>query len=194
MKLRLLSTCIFLFFTIIMSNCKKEETPVPNQVKPPKTSENINTTSGTDFSNGNSVSGTNTGTSTGAIPSSNPTTTSGNSQNTSNTTSGNNTNPTTSSGTNTNNPPPTTTPSAPISTSYSLDIAPILLNRGCTGCHGYTFATASTSVGPSTNVRSILNRIKRTQGSTGFMPRNGTKLTQSEIDKIQEWFDSGMNP
>lgn len=190
MKFPLLTTFIILFFAIMISNCKKEEIPVPIQNKPTNTSENINSSSGTNFSNENTVSGTSTGT----VPSSNPTTASGNSQKTSNTTSGNNTNPTTSSGTNTNNPPPTTTPSAPISPSYALDIAPILLNRGCTGCHGYTFATASTSVGPSTNVRSILNRINRTQGSTGFMPRNGTKLPQSEIDKIQEWFDSGMNP
>lgn len=191
MKFSLVTTSIILFFTILISNCKKEEVPVPSQVKPSKTSENINTSTGTNFPNVNTVSGSSSGSST--IPNSNTTTTSGNSQNTVNTTSGNNTNPTTSSGTNNNNPPPTTTPSAPISPSYAVDIAPILQNRGCNGCHGYTFATASAEAGPATNVRRILNRINRTQGSTGFMPKNGTKLPQSEINKIQEWFDSGMN-
>jgi hypothetical protein len=110
------------------------------------------------------------------------------------TTIGNNSNPNTTTGSNSssgNNPPTITVTS---SVSYALDIAPILQNRGCNGCHGYNLTSARADAGPSSAVNSILNRINRSQGSAGFMPRNGSKLPQSEIDKIQAWFDSGMNP
>ncbi|MDX2189413.1 MAG: hypothetical protein SFY32_06100 [Bacteroidota bacterium] len=83
------------------------------------------------------------------------------------------------------NPPPI---------SYDLQIQPLLNSYGCYHCHALDYNTIRIKTGPSSNVNSILNRINRTQGSLGFMPSGGSKLTPDQINLIQQWYDTGMSP
>jgi hypothetical protein len=73
--------------------------------------------------------------------------------------------------------------------SFADDILPIL-NASCTSCHS-TFSNYNTA---KSKINTIIDRINRVQGSTGFMPKNGTKLPQNQLDLIQQWLDDGLNP
>lgn len=76
---------------------------------------------------------------------------------------------------------------------FSEEIAPLLSNR-CGECH--SAGASQTNYLDYTTARNgidrILNRIQREEGSAGFMPLNGTKLSQESIDLIQQWRDDGF--
>lgn len=70
-----------------------------------------------------------------------------------------------------------------------------IINQSCAPCHVYGgnetnfgssySATRSASIG-------IIDRIKRLQGSTGFMPYNGTKLDSATIAMFEQWKTDGL--
>ncbi len=78
--------------------------------------------------------------------------------------------------------------------SFATNIKPLIISK-CSNCHTSGGQTNFTVYGnTSTDINLILDRINRTQGDQGFMPKNGTKLTQAEIDLIQNWKDQGFQP
>ena len=80
-------------------------------------------------------------------------------------------------------------------TKFSVHIRP-LLNTHCGECHSAgTSQTNYLDYDNSKNaITSILDRIQREEGASGFMPRNGNKLPQESIDLIQQWQDEGLIP
>lgn len=73
--------------------------------------------------------------------------------------------------------------------SYAADIKPILAPK-CGSCH----TKYKNYTGTKADINLIINRINRAQGSAGFMPKNGNKLPQSQLDLIQQWLDDGLQP
>ena len=77
---------------------------------------------------------------------------------------------------------------------YDKDIKAILVTR-CTPCHlagGTNPNKWDTFVAPKEKVALILDRIQRTPGTAGFMPRNGTsQIPADEITKIKQWVTDG---
>ncbi|MDA9892427.1 hypothetical protein N9V60_04725 [Flavobacteriaceae bacterium] len=69
-----------------------------------------------------------------------------------------------------------------------------ILSTNCNNCHGPSGdQTNYTSFqNAKQNVDAILNRIQREEGSSGFMPRNGNKLSDEDIALIQQWKDDGL--
>jgi hypothetical protein len=75
---------------------------------------------------------------------------------------------------------------------FDADIKPIIQSK-CSSCHTGGNQPNFTSFTIAKNsIDDILNRIQRTQGSTGFMPQGGSKIPQSEIDKIKQWKTDGL--
>jgi hypothetical protein len=79
--------------------------------------------------------------------------------------------------------------------SFATDISPIIQGN-CSSCH--TYGGSQTNYIDYTNasnrVNMLVDRTNRTQGGLGFMPKNGTKLTQPQLDLIQQWWDEGLQP
>ncbi|WP_428224656.1 hypothetical protein [Flavobacterium sp.] len=95
-------------------------------------------------------------------------------------------------------PTPSTPPSTDGKSHYLSDVAPIISNR-CTGCHGNTPSngapmslTTLDAVKEAIQNRGLISRINLPQGDPGMMPKNGTKLSQSDIDKITKWQTDGF--
>ena len=93
--------------------------------------------------------------------------------------------------------PTTTTPTA-TTVSYAKDIAPIITSN-CISCHGTpTQNGASQSLDTALKVKnaiqnsSLITLISKTQGASGLMPRNGTRLPQATIDKVIAWQTDGF--
>ena len=75
---------------------------------------------------------------------------------------------------------------------FTTDILP-LVEFKCATCHtggGQTDYTVYDNA--KTNIFDILDRIQRTQGSIGFMPKNGTSLTSTQIALFQNWLTDGL--
>ena len=93
----------------------------------------------------------------------------------------------TESETGTTNPPDTTTPT-PGKTTFDSKISPLLKSK-CAPCH--------TSGGQQTNFESfstakskiteIIKRVELSPSDPGFMPKNRSKLSTSEIDQLKAW-------
>jgi uncharacterized membrane protein len=77
---------------------------------------------------------------------------------------------------------------------YEKDIKPILVLR-CTPCHlaaGTNPNKWDTYAATQAKAATILDRIQRAPGATGFMPRNGTaQIPADEIAKIKQWVTDG---
>ncbi|MBO6515742.1 MAG: DUF4958 family protein [Bacteroidia bacterium] len=80
---------------------------------------------------------------------------------------------------------------APIN--FTDDVAPIV-SASCSPCH--VDGGANTNYGVFANAESnanfIIDRIKRDEGSAGFMPLNGTKLSDADIATIEQWKEDGL--
>ncbi|HSH19458.1 MAG TPA: PKD-like domain-containing protein [Draconibacterium sp.] len=79
-------------------------------------------------------------------------------------------------------------------TTYVANVKPIL-TASCTPCHlaGGThpskwdvYATAKS------NINSIIDRVKREPGTSGFMPKNGSKLSADKIAILEKWVADGL--
>mgnify|MGYP003308353838 CR=1 FL=1 len=91
---------------------------------------------------------------------------------------------------------------------YSTQIQPIFDNN-CTSCHvnGGTYSggldlssytetmeggSSGNTIVPSDHSNSVLyNRINLPESDQEFMPKNGSSLSQSDIDLIVQWIDEG---
>lgn len=81
---------------------------------------------------------------------------------------------------------------------YVNDVAPII-NSNCTGCHGNPptnsapmHLTSYDAVKDAVLNRGLISRISLPQGDANMMPKNGTRLPQTAIDKIIEWQSDGF--
>jgi Cytochrome C oxidase, cbb3-type, subunit III len=79
--------------------------------------------------------------------------------------------------------------------SYDKDIKPIFVTN-CAPCHLAGGANPNKwdqfDVAKS-KITSILDRVQREPGTTGFMPRNGTmKLSAENITKLKQWVTDGL--
>lgn len=79
-------------------------------------------------------------------------------------------------------------------TTYLADVKPIL-TASCAPCHmaGGTNPNKWDEYTPTkTKITTILDRVKREQGASGFMPRNGTKLSADKIAVLEKWMADGL--
>ncbi len=79
-------------------------------------------------------------------------------------------------------------------TVYMADVKPIMTSS-CTPCHvaGGANPNKWDEYTPTkTKIASIIDRVKREQGSAGFMPRNGTKLSADKIAILEKWVADGL--
>lgn len=83
--------------------------------------------------------------------------------------------------------------SAPSSSTTFVDVLPII-QSSCAPCHiaGGSNTDYSVYSNAKNNISSIINRIKRAQGTPGFMPRNGSKLSDADIALIEKWQTDGL--
>lgn len=79
-------------------------------------------------------------------------------------------------------------------TTYLADIKPIL-TVSCAPCHlaGGTHPGKWDQYDPTKNkINSIIDRVKRNPGEQGFMPLNGTKLSDKKIAILEKWLADGL--
>jgi mono/diheme cytochrome c family protein len=77
---------------------------------------------------------------------------------------------------------------------YMADVKSIM-TTSCTPCHmaGGANPNKWDEYTPTkTKIASIIDRVKREPGSTGFMPRNGTKLSAEKIAVLEKWVTDGL--
>ena len=81
-----------------------------------------------------------------------------------------------------------------VETYYTENVAPIL-EFNCTGCHSGPTPTAGLSLDSYSNVRAaiktgdVLDRVNRNSGDGGFMPNGGTKLSDTNLEILQTFFE-----
>ncbi|MCB1216162.1 carboxypeptidase regulatory-like domain-containing protein [bacterium] len=87
--------------------------------------------------------------------------------------------------------------------SFSVDLLPIIQGDmgseyACIECHSGSFPEEGLDMTNYDDVvdrsSTIKNRINRTQGSSGFMPKNGTKWLPAYLQMFQDWIDGGYAP
>lgn len=90
------------------------------------------------------------------------------------------------------NPNPDPDPN-PVTITYTNTISSIISNN-CISCHGNTPSNgAAISLNTYARVKSavinngLIDRISQAQGTSGMMPKNGTRLPQATIDKVVTW-------
>ena len=75
---------------------------------------------------------------------------------------------------------------------YEESVAPIL-TQNCIGCHSGSTPSGGLSLVTYSSVqngmRSVLERVNREEGSSGFMPLGGSKLPGTDLDVLQTFFD-----
>jgi len=75
---------------------------------------------------------------------------------------------------------------------FTTDILPII-QTNCATCHtGGPQTNYTIYNNAKNNISFILDRIQRTQGSIGFMPKNGVSLTSTQIALFQNWLTDGL--
>ena len=78
---------------------------------------------------------------------------------------------------------------------YTENVAPIL-SSNCIGCHpgqGGLSLDSYSSVYSAIKSGNVLDRVTRVQGSDGFMPPGGQKLSNANLDILQTFFDMECN-
>ena len=81
-----------------------------------------------------------------------------------------------------------------VETYYNENVAPIL-SSNCIGCHSGSTASAGLHLDSYTSVYSAIksgnvwDRVTRVQGFDGFMPQGGQKLSNTNLDILQTFFD-----
>jgi hypothetical protein len=77
---------------------------------------------------------------------------------------------------------------------YTADVKPVL-TTSCAPCHlaGGTNSNKFDDYSTTKNkIATILDRVKREPGATGFMPKNGTKLPADKIALLEKWQADGL--
>ncbi len=83
---------------------------------------------------------------------------------------------------------------SPLKTNYNADVKPIFV-ANCTPCHmasGYNPLKLDQYAQAKAKINSILDRVQRNPGTTGFMPNGGTKLSDEKIAILKKWLDDGL--
>ena len=83
---------------------------------------------------------------------------------------------------------------SPLKTTYIADVKPIFV-ANCTPCHmasGYNPVKLDQYAQAKAKINSILDRVQRAPGSTGFMPNGGAKLSDEKIAILKKWLDDGL--
>lgn len=81
-----------------------------------------------------------------------------------------------------------------LKTTYTGHVKSIL-TTSCTPCHVAGGANPNKWDDYTTTknkIATILDRVKREPGATGFMPRNGTKLAADKIAILEKWVADGL--
>jgi mono/diheme cytochrome c family protein len=81
-----------------------------------------------------------------------------------------------------------------LKTTYVANVKAIF-TTSCTPCHvaGGTNPNKFDDYTTAKNkISSILDRVKRNPGESGFMPRNGTKLPADKIAVLEKWVADGL--
>lgn len=81
-----------------------------------------------------------------------------------------------------------------LKTTYLADVKPIL-TTSCTPCHmagGSHPSKFDDYATTKSKISSILDRVKRDPGAAGFMPRNGSKLSDDKIAILEKWMADGL--
>lgn len=79
---------------------------------------------------------------------------------------------------------------------YSLTVAGLLQDYGCTGCHGGAAPSGNISLEGYNNVKvaaangKLYGTISHAEGFAP-MPQGGNKMTACHINKIKAWIDAG---
>lgn len=72
------------------------------------------------------------------------------------------------------------------------DVRPLILQK-CSSCHtGGSQINFTIYANASSGINTILDRVQRTPGSSGFMPNNRAPLSSSEIQLLQDWLTGGL--
>ena len=75
---------------------------------------------------------------------------------------------------------------------YEDSVVPIL-TQNCIGCHSGSSPSGGLNLDDYTSVRNgmggVLDRVNREEGSSGFMPQGGGKLTDDELSILQSFFE-----
>ena len=80
---------------------------------------------------------------------------------------------------------------------FSGDILP-LMNARCNNCHAGASASAGIrldsfgEIGKHVNSGALMGSINHASGYSA-MPKNGSKMSACEINKIETWISSGLN-
>jgi cytochrome c553 len=78
---------------------------------------------------------------------------------------------------------------------FANDVNPII-NNNCTGCHNNSFASGGVNLETYDNIVSVANNgslmgvIKHESGWSP-MPKNGNKLSDCDISKLEIWISDG---
>lgn len=95
-------------------------------------------------------------------------------------------------------PTPNPTPNPDGKVHYTTDVAPVI-NSNCTGCHSDPPTnnapmplTTLDAVKGAILTKGLIERISLPQGDPNMMPKNGTRLSQTAIDKIKKWQTDGF--
>ncbi len=79
--------------------------------------------------------------------------------------------------------------------SFEEDLVPLLeLNCTSPACHGggsYPDLTTHTAVAQSATEGSLLDRIRKSSGDPGLMPKNGTPLPECDLQMFERWVNEG---
>ena len=81
-----------------------------------------------------------------------------------------------------------------LKTTYNADVKSIFV-ASCTPCHltgGANPNKWDQYAQAKAKINSILDRVQREQGATGFMPRGGSKLSAEKIAILKKWVDDGL--
>jgi hypothetical protein len=75
---------------------------------------------------------------------------------------------------------------------FANDVKP-LMSLYCSTCHTTGPQTIYTNYSnASRDINVILDRVQRTQGAGGFMPKNGSPLTTAQVQILKDWLAQGL--
>ncbi|HET6559954.1 MAG TPA: PKD-like domain-containing protein [Prolixibacteraceae bacterium] len=77
---------------------------------------------------------------------------------------------------------------------YQADVKQIF-TTSCTPCHmtsGYNSVKLDNYTVAKSKITTILDRVQRTQGTSGFMPQGGTKISDENIATLKKWLADGL--
>jgi len=78
-------------------------------------------------------------------------------------------------------------------TTFEADVRPIIISN-CTPCHvaGGSETNYSTYNNAANGITSIINLTSKNPGDEKFMPKNGPKLSQTDLDILAKWKSDGL--